>query len=90
MGCHTQAMSAIGVKRMSGNMWNYRVLESVGADGAKYQQIHEVYYTNKELSFYTANPSGVMWSSEESGEDVLRQMAEALTKPVLTAADFHT
>lgn len=76
--------------------WDFRVVEFIKpATGAmpaeRWREIHEVYYLESgEPSFY-GRAATVHWSPDEDGDDpysVLERMKAALTKPVLTEADF--
>lgn len=75
--------------------WNYRIVEfETNACGYHqiYRQIHEVYYNDDgKPESYTQYPAQVSWEIEEGDEtcdEILKQMALARVKPILTPADF--
>lgn len=71
--------------------WNYRVMKHTDEKfGEDYFQIHEVYYdeTGKHHS-YTEGAVTVGADDLAGVGNVLKMMAEALTKPVLTTKDFE-
>lgn len=70
--------------------WNYRVMR-FESDGQLYFAIHEVYYAGEKPTAYTVRPATVGWDGDEgmgAAHSTLARMHEALTKPVLTPADF--
>ena len=66
--------------------WNYRVIESDSA----WRAIHEVYYDDSgSPSLYSEEPCGIGWERGEDPEVIMKQMASALDKPVLTRQGFE-
>lgn len=69
--------------------WNYRVMRHHGPDGV-FDAIHEVYYDGEgQVSTWTETPVAPIQYADQGGSlsDELRQMTEALSKPIL---DFAT
>lgn len=72
-------------------IWNYRVIE-LHENGETWRGFHEVYYTNGVLHCYTERPVAIAWLIEEGepdgGQMMMQRLQEALSKTVLTPADF--
>lgn len=75
--------------------WNYRVIETVLADGDETvtrHAIHEVYYADDKPSSYSVEPTFPESFSEEDTPPnlrlVLNRMLEALAQPMLRPSDF--
>lgn len=68
---------------------NYRVMLFRRGEEA-WQAIHEVHYQDGVPIAYTQDPAVVMWGPDDvdGGTRSPERMWEALSKPVLTAADF--
>jgi hypothetical protein len=71
--------------------WNYRVIE-LRENGETWRGFHEVYYTDGVPHSYTERPVAIAWLVEEGepdgGQMMMQRLQEALSKPVLTPADF--
>jgi hypothetical protein len=69
--------------------WNYRAIKTTHQDGTELVGIHEVHYTGLgTLESYTTNAVEVDGDTIEELGNILGMMTHALTKPVLTPADF--
>jgi hypothetical protein len=73
----------------SSRTWNYRVLSFRNGDEA-WQAIHEVHYRDGVPIAHPEAPAVLMWDPDDvdGGLLNLERMREALSKPVLTDADF--
>lgn len=75
----------------SSRTWNYRVMSFRHGEEA-WQAIHEVHYRDGVPFAYTEAAAVAMWDPDDvdGGLRSLERMREALSKPVLTDADFKT
>lgn len=76
---------------MSKKTWNYRVIEFVGLEGTPWRAIHEVHYENANPVSYSEEPAAIIWTSNDGNKAptiMLKNMKEALDKPVLVETDF--
>mgnify|MGYP005992249943 CR=1 FL=1 len=68
--------------------WNYRVVETKSFEETSFG-IHEVYYDDEgNITNVSIEPVGVVWSDDESGQEILDLFKKALTKPTINLDDI--